>query len=367
MYSSILLLGAGVVLAMYILTSLYPRFSGDKKVSHFQENNDCTTDPFKIEPLPYFDWQTTPPLKIRPFKSKYHLTMELWHSDRIVGLSSSTFSELVEMDRNYLDRLEIRKQIMQEHREIAIQANSEVKPAVDELYTWLVNDYLPVRYPTMFSITPLGLLNKVTSTHISLQPLPDPVKTFETLGENLDEDMLILLPSDDGDGYMLKGYVGCFPAGFNTKEKLGLKLRDIHTPVPGYKQKLELSMDRFFDRLEVGKVVKRANWSIVTDGKLFAASGLHLYEGEEKVDEEINIDTTFLRVERQLLHRLPRTRALVFSFKTYLYPISEIKEEGLGEDLAQAIDGLKEGSTPAMHFYKRGVVWGEAVKAYLRS
>lgn len=77
----------------------------------------------------------------------------------------------------------------------------------------------------------------------------------------MDEDILILLPSDDGDGYSLKGFVNCFPAGFNTKEKLGLKLRDIHTPVPGYKQKLELSMDRFFDRLEVGKVVKRANVS----------------------------------------------------------------------------------------------------------
>lgn len=68
-----------------------------------------------------------------------------------------------------------------------------------------------------------------------------------------------------------------------------------------------------------------------------------------------------------MLHRLPETKALVFSFKTYLYPLKDIKEEGLGEELAQAIDGLKEGSVPAMHFYKRGVVWGEAVKAYLKS
>jgi hypothetical protein len=68
-----------------------------------------------------------------------------------------------------------------------------------------------------------------------------------------------------------------------------------------------------------------------------------------------------------MLHRLPITKALVFSFKTYMYPLKDIKDEGLGEELAQAIDGLKEGSIPAMHFYKRGVVWGEAVKTYLRS
>ncbi len=55
----------------------------------------------------------------------------------------------------------------------------------------------------------------------------------------------------------------CFPAGFNTKEKLGMKLRDIHGPVPGYKQKLERSMDRFFEKLEVGKVVQRSNVSSI--------------------------------------------------------------------------------------------------------
>lgn len=68
-----------------------------------------------------------------------------------------------------------------------------------------------------------------------------------------------------------------------------------------------------------------------------------------------------------MLHRLPETKALVFSFKTYLYPLKDIKDEGSGEELAQAIDGLKEGSVPAMHFYKRGVIWGDAVKKYLTS
>ncbi len=51
-----------------------------------------------------------------------------------------------------------------------------------------------------------------------------------------------------------------------------------------------------------------------------------------------------------------------------MYPITEIKEEeGMAEALATAIDGLKEGSVPAMNFYKKGVVWGGAVKRYLRS
>lgn len=76
---------------------------------------------------------------------------------------------------------------------------------------------------------------------------------------------------------------------------------------------------------------------------------------------------TFVRCERQTLHRLPKSLAVVFAFRTYLYPIQEIKDEGLGPDLADAIDGLQKGNAPGMHFYKRGVVWGEAVKKYLRS
>jgi hypothetical protein len=67
-----------------------------------------------------------------------------------------------------------------------------------------------------------------------------------------------------------------------------------------------------------------------------------------------------------MLHRLPKTKALVFSFKTYLYPIKDIKDEGLGEELASAIEGLQTGSVPQMNVYKRGVVWGEAVKNFLR-
>jgi len=118
--------------------------------------------------------------------------------------------------------------------------------------------------------------------------------------------------------------------------------------------------------------VKRVNWGITTDAELFSAFGnkVHSSEGEvlEVIEpEDLNIDKTFLRCERQTIHRLPSSQALVFAFHTYLYPLQDIKDEGLGETLAQAIDGLKEGSTPEIHLYKRGPVWEKAVKAFLTS
>ncbi|KAE8448374.1 hypothetical protein EG329_009618 [Mollisiaceae sp. DMI_Dod_QoI] len=375
-----------VFYATYELYSHFVKWQRERKTIGGQVPPDdkinvkiIDTDPFYITPLPDFNWQTTEPLKFRAFKPKYHLTMgkasphQLAHyHSQSTAVGTSSLSELLEFDKNYLKRITLRKQIIKDHHPIAIQSDPSVIPALNELYIFLTSTYLPTRFPTIFSLSsslslPTTLLNRVTNEHLPLTPPLDPTQTLEILGENIDEDFLILLPSEDGDGYCLKGYVTCFPAGFNTKEKFGMKLRDIHAPVPGYKAKLEKSMDRFFDRLEVGKVVKRSNWSVNTKEQLFAASGTHLYEGEEAVEEEVNIDTTFLRCERQLLHRLPNTKALCFNFKTYLYPLREIKEEGLGEDLANAIDGLKAGSVPEMHFYKRGVVWGEKVKEYLRS
>lgn len=167
------------------------------------------------------------------------------------------------MDSNYLLRMHQRTAVIRDHHSAAIQTSPEIAPAVNELYTWMVNSYLPIRFPSVFKFAPKSVLfNTATNLSLPLTAPIDPVETFELLGKNIDEDFLILIPSEDGDGYTLKGHVVCNASGFNAAEKFGLKLRDIHGPVPGYKQKLEKSMDRFFERLEVGKVVVRWNVSI---------------------------------------------------------------------------------------------------------
>ena len=74
-----------------------------------------------------------------------------------------------------------------------------------------------------------------------------------------------------------------------------------------------------------------------------------------------------VRMELQTLTRLPLTRAILFSFKTILCPISQIKDEGLGPRLADAIEGLRRGNAPGMWSYKAADTWGPPARAYLRS
>lgn len=99
---------------------------------------------------------------------------------------------------------------------------------------------------------------------------------LSSIAENIDEDFFILLPHEEDNAhgsqqvYVLEAYAACFPSGFKPRDKIGKRLADIHGPVPGYKEKLEKSMDRFFARLETGRLVKRVNWSLTVDEELYS-------------------------------------------------------------------------------------------------
>lgn len=277
------------------------------------------------------------------------------------------------MDKTYHSRIQLRRNLIQTQHPEVIASNSKAHPAVLELYTWLTTTYLPVRFPTLFTPSASGLLN--TTTNETLPHTPNSAThALELLGAHIDNEFLILLPSsvpEDEGRYRLEAFITCFPSGFRTLDKLGLLLSAIHGPVPHYAQKLERSMDRFFASLPVGKIVKRWNWTVSTTGDLFCVRGNHasseeVEKGELSGEEDVDLRTTVLRCERQTLHRLPGSGAVVFAFKTYQYPIQEVRDEGSGEALCEAIDGMGEGSAPKMVVYKRQVVWGEKVKAFLR-
>lgn len=62
----------------------------------------------------------------------------------------------------------------------------------------------------------------------------------------------------------------------------------------------------------------RVNWGINDREELFFLDGTHLYEGDEAApDEKIDISQVQLRIERQVLRRLPRSGAICMLTKTY--------------------------------------------------
>jgi hypothetical protein len=252
------------------------------------------------------------------------------NEDTAPALENTTMNDLLAMDNTYRSRVQVRTELIGKERHEIIACNPEAVPAVQELYAWLMGTYLPRRFPSVYSIPKPGthLRNHVTDALLPLH-MTDGEEALEILGTNIDTEFLLLTPSPTTTTtiqtkYLLTAFVNCFPSGFNTRSKLNQLLAAIHAPVPGYAAKLEKSMDRFFANLPVGKIVKRSNWSISTNGELFCLEGNHMSEEElerkhkAEDEKEVDLDKTVLRCERQTLHRLSKTGALVFAFKVRL-------------------------------------------------
>lgn len=239
----------------------------------------------------------------------------------ISALETLVPSELIPMDKTYKERLEYRRSLLLNHHDtvvaVANDADLRIRAAVRELYTFLLGTYLPGRYPTMFKLHsvnyPSGktfmLQNLVTEElwPVTLAKGIPTIRALETLFKTVDEDFLILLPEQNEETageaaakengetkYILKALANGYPAGFDPRKKLGNCLAKIHEPVPGYPEKLEKSMDRFFDKLETGKYVKRINWGIATNAELFSA-----FENDGEIPEaiepeDLNVDKVCL-------------------------------------------------------------------------
>lgn len=132
--------------------------------------------------------------------------------------------------------------------------------AVQELYTYLLTEHLPVRFPSLFKLSgdKSSFTNAVTGKTFPTVPTGDADAALRVIGETIEEDVFLLQPSPEG--HRSVAFMCCFPSGFDPSSKLGRTLIEIHAPVPAY-EKIGASMERFFGKLEVGKSVKRTNVS----------------------------------------------------------------------------------------------------------
>ena len=137
-------------------------------------------------------------------------------------------------------------------------AISEGHSAVQEVYSYLLSDYLPSRYPETFSLSEDGKMfrNQATGKSFPCLAPSDSLESLKILGETVEDDMFLLKQTEEG--HKTVAFLCCFPAGFDPSTKLGKLLKDVHVPVPSY-EKIGPSMERFFSKLEVGKSAKRVN------------------------------------------------------------------------------------------------------------
>lgn len=54
--------------------------------------------------------------------------------------------------KTYLDRIRLRRQLIENHGNTVVDANKVIAPAVNEFYTWMMGTDLLLRYPMMFQV-----------------------------------------------------------------------------------------------------------------------------------------------------------------------------------------------------------------------
>lgn len=139
------------------------------------------------------------------------------------------------------------------------------------------------------------------------RPVPG-LHPIDAAGRQVAEDLCLLLQDDRGRWVLTAGSV-CFPSHWRLPDKLGLPLAAVHDPVPDYATDLADRVDRFLDKLRVGRGVWRRNWTIHTTPDLYAPE-------VPPVDPGLDPAACWLRSERQTLTRLPLSGAVVFTIRT---------------------------------------------------
>ncbi|KAF7356953.1 hypothetical protein MVEN_01031300 [Mycena venus] len=216
------------------------------------------------------------------------------------------------------------------------------------------------------------------------------------------DDLALMVEGSDGGYYFMAGAI-LVPGFWRMRDKLGMRLDEIHLSgsvpqclqsihcyltsrliiISTDEEKLHTSLERFFRRLAVDKPVVRNNYFVQVSPPPSDTPSVdpdELAWGENVLGDEdayggtkgssygsppvlvVTPQTLRLRTERQTLRRLPRSGAVVFTIRTYLFPVEELaREPGVAARFASAVRSWPEG----VKEYKGERRYGDVLVRYL--
>lgn len=167
---------------------------------------------------------------------------------------------------------------------------------------------------------------------------PPPKEAMLQLGHAWEPDIVWMHPDETGT-HRLAGGVVCFPSSWALREKLGCMMAEVHAPVPGLNAELGRQIDTFLQRMTPGDVWRRENWSLSRDGEL----NHHPSHQRPKLDAGITGQHVWLRLEHQLLMKLPRSGSVLFGIRIEVVPLSEMmRDVGATSRLARLVATMSE-------------------------
>lgn len=113
--------------------------------------------------------------------------------------------------------------------------------------------------------------------------------------------------------------------------------------------------------MRVDSPIMRFNYAIDNSPELFHIHSHHNLSSEQ-LAQPLTLDQLYLRVERQFLQRLPKTRAMIFSIRTYVTPIREVTSDRV---VAKALRTSVRSYTEDVAIYKNKPLWEAVLEQHL--
>jgi dimethylamine monooxygenase subunit A len=175
-------------------------------------------------------------------------------------------------------------------------------------------------------------------TVTTLREIGPTVEAGIALSKLWEPDFLLLKLSAANDPLLVGGCV-CFPSAWDLTEKVGLPVSAIHSVVPELNDQIGRQIGTFLGRMRPNISWERLNWGLSRSPEL----NQHPHRCLPPLDETIQMDDVWFRIEHQSLVALPRCNGVLFSIRISMFPLRDVKKSAhLQPGLLRALLSMPE-------------------------
>ncbi|MEL6260066.1 MAG: DUF3445 domain-containing protein [Cyanobacteria bacterium J06626_6] len=297
-----------------------------------------------------------------------------------MGLKPLALKDWIEIGPNFNSQLALKAQLLKQRYDDVFIDIGNTHLAQQEVRS-LLTTHLLTHYPQIYQPlgiekgsdrTPTGIYNAKTQQTLHFSDFES--APLELAARLVQEDLCILLPAPEPSTnpasatelqtYHLAAASVCFPLRWSLREKMGKSVANIHQPVPEYPKRLARPVDTLFSRLRGDAPSLRFNWSVVDSPELHLIQKRKITHINPYITTENIANRLWLRVEKQTLRRLPISQGILFTIRTFIYPIATVTADpNVAKQLAQAILQLQ----PEVQSYKNLLPIKQTLLSYLDS
>ena len=250
-----------------------------------------------------------------------------------IGLKPIENIAWLELDDLFAKEIELKKKLYKEKRNQVLMTPPDSISLQQEVLE-LVLDHLKTFHGNTYNLDKKKIENIKSRDVFHFKDFANPIELASLL---VQEDLIVMKPTKKT--FSLESASLCAPTRWSLREKFGQTLSQIHSGVPGYKEKIDSRVIKIFTNLPDEKIFERFNWSIFDSPELFQPAQ------SKSLVEIKNLDpkNLYLRVERQTIRRLHKSRSILFTVRVHVDKITSVLScKKSITDLLLAIKSLDE-------------------------